>query len=332
MLFVNENRNLDVICVGRATIDLNPNEMNRTLDKVKSFNMYLGGSPANLSIGLSRLGNKVGFIGRVSDDQFGDFIIDKLSSEGVDTSKIIRSKGRENLGLTFTEMKSETESSILMYRNSAADLSLHVDDIDEEYIKSTKIVLISGTSLAASPSREAVLKTIMLAKKHKVTIIFDVDYREYNWSNKDEISIYYSLVARDADIIIGSREELELTGHILKQHELTDKEIADYWLNSNSKIVVIKHGKRGSVAFSKEGEQYATPSYPAKVLKSFGGGDAHGSAFITCLLKGDGLEKALHYASAAASINIGSHSSSENLPTFESIEEAVVRANIFKGE
>ncbi|MDO4814683.1 MAG: 5-dehydro-2-deoxygluconokinase [Gemella sp.] len=332
MLFENENKNLDVICVGRATIDLNPNEMNRTLDKVKSFNMYLGGSPANLSIGLSRLGNRVGFIGRVSDDQFGDFITSKLSSEGVDVSKIVRTKGRENLGLTFTEMKSETESSILMYRNNAADLSLHVDDIDEEYIKSSKIILISGTSLSASPSREAVLKTLMLAKKHNVTVVFDVDYREYSWANKDEISIYYSVVARDSDIIIGSREELELTGSILNQSDLTDKEIANYWLEKNSKVVVIKHGKKGSVAFSKEGEEYSTPSYPAKVLKSFGGGDAHGSAFLTCLLKGESLEKALHYASAAASINIGSHSSSENLPTFEAIEEAVIKANIFKGE
>ena len=64
-LEVNTNRDIDVICVGRVTIDLNPNEIHRTLDKSKSFNMYLGGSPANLSIGLARLGNKVGFIGKV---------------------------------------------------------------------------------------------------------------------------------------------------------------------------------------------------------------------------------------------------------------------------
>lgn len=331
-LTVVENRPLDVICVGRATIDLNPNEMNRTLDQVKSFNMYLGGSPANLSVGLSRLGNKVGFIGKVSNDQFGDFIINKLKAENVDVSNIFKSTGADKLGLTFTEMKSETESSILMYRNFAADLQLDVTNVDEEYVKNAKIVLISGTSLASSPSREAVLKTVMIAKKHDVKVIFDVDYREYNWANLDEISIYYSIVAANADIIIGSREELELTGHILNQKELTDKEIANYWMHEkgNAEIVVIKHGKKGSLAFDKYGNEFAAPAYPAKVLKSFGGGDAHGSAFITCLLRGYTLEEALHYASAAAAINIGSHSSSESLPLFEAVEEKVKETNILK--
>lgn len=329
-LQVEDSKKLDFICVGRATIDLNPNEMNRTLDKVKSFNMYLGGSPANLSIGLSRLGNKVGFIGKVSNDQFGDFIVDKLSSEQVDVSNIVRSNDSSNLGLTFTEMKSETESSILMYRNFAADLQLSVEDVNEEYVKSSKVVLISGTSLASSPSREAVLKTIMLAKKHRVKVVFDVDYREYNWNSLDEISVYYIIVAQNSDIIIGSREEMELMGHVLNQKLLIDKEIANYWMKEkgNAEIVVIKHGKKGSSAFDKYGNEFSAPSYPAKVLKSFGGGDAHGSAFLTCLLRGYTLEEALHYASAAASINIGSHSSSENLPEFEAIEAAVENANI----
>lgn len=331
-LEIDNNKPFDVICVGRVTIDLNPNEIHRTLDKSKSFNMYLGGSPANLSIGLSRLGNNVGFIGKVSNDQFGTFVIDKLASEGVDTSNIIRSTGDDKLGLTFTEMKSETESSILMYRNEASDLKLHTDDVNEEYIKNSKIVLISGTALAESPSREAVLKVLMLANKHNVRVVFDIDYRSYNWKSKDEISIYYSYVAQNADIIIGSREEFDLTGYIQGHETLTDREVADYWLKEKGKaqVVVIKHGKNGSVAFDKLGNEHSAPSYPAKVLKSFGGGDAHGSAFITCLLRGFSLEKALHFASASASINIGSHSCSESLPTFEEIEEKVKKDNILK--
>ncbi|BDQ51210.1 hypothetical protein EfsSVR2281_30210 [Enterococcus faecalis] len=68
-----------------------------------------------------------------------------------------------------------------MYRNQAADLQLSVEDIDEDYLKRSKALLISGTALAESPSREAVLKAVMLAKKNNVKIIFDIDYREYNW-------------------------------------------------------------------------------------------------------------------------------------------------------
>ena len=113
-------------------------------------------------------------------------------------------QGGKKLGLTFTEMLSPSESNILMYRNRIADLQLHVDDIDEQYIRDAKAVLISGTALAESPSREAALKTVMLARKNNTKLIFDIDYREYNWKNKDEISIYYSAVAREADIIMGS--------------------------------------------------------------------------------------------------------------------------------
>ena len=91
-------------------------------------------------------------------------------------------------------MLSEKESSILMYRNCIADLQLSVDDIDEDYIKQSKAILISGTALAESPSREAALKAVMLAKKNDTKIIFDIDYREYNWKSEDEISIYYSMV------------------------------------------------------------------------------------------------------------------------------------------
>ena len=141
---------------------------------------------------------KAGFIGKVSDDQFGDFVTDYFNEHNIDTSHITRCTNGEKLGLTFTEMLSSTESSILMYRNCIADLQLSVDDIDEDYIASGKALLISGTALAESPSREAVLKAVMLAKKTKTPIIFDIDYREYNWKNDDEISIYYSIVAKEA--------------------------------------------------------------------------------------------------------------------------------------
>ncbi|HDU2615330.1 TPA: 5-dehydro-2-deoxygluconokinase, partial [Enterococcus faecalis] len=139
------------------------------------------------------------------------------------TSQISKAQHGEKLGLTFTEMLSPKESSILMYRNQAADLQLSVEDIDEDYLKRSKALLISGTALAESPSREAVLKAVMLAKKNNVKIIFDIDYREYNWKNVDEIAIYYSIVAKESDIIMGSREEFDLTERLI-QPNMTDNE------------------------------------------------------------------------------------------------------------
>lgn len=199
------SRPLDLVLLGRAAIDLNPLDYYKTLAESTTYRKYLGGSPANIAVGLAKLKKKVGFIGKISDDRFGEFVEDTFREAGVDISHVTRCTNGEKLGLTFTEILSEHESSILMYRHAIADLQLEVEDVDEDYIKSAKALLISGTSLAASPSREAALKAVMLAKKSGTPIIFDIDYRPYNWKNLDEVSIYYSMVAQESSVIMGSR-------------------------------------------------------------------------------------------------------------------------------
>lgn len=79
--------------------------------------------------------------------------------------------------------------------------------------------------------QEATLKAVMLAKKNDTKIIFDIDYREYNWKSEDEISIYYSMVAREADIIMGSREEFDLTEKLI-QPGRTDEETAVHGMHT----------------------------------------------------------------------------------------------------
>lgn len=249
-----QNKPMDIVLIGRAAIDFNPNEIHRTLDKVRTFTMYVGGSPANIAVGVNKLGKKVGFIGAVSDDQFGDFIINFFNDRGIDTTQIVRAKNGEKLGLTFTEIKSPTESSILMYRNMAADFVITPEDVSEEYIAQSKILLVSGTALAASPSREACLMAINYAKKHGTKVIFDIDYREYNWRSKADIAVYYSLVGRMSDVIIGSREEFNLTEYLPEENDVADYEIAEKYLNYGNQIVIIKHGKKGSVAYGADKE------------------------------------------------------------------------------
>ena len=167
-----ETRPMDLVLLGRVAIDFNPayndqvKEEFKPLKKVHMFEKFVGGSPANIAVGVTRHGLKAGFFAKVSDDQFGEFVVDYFNEQGIDTSHISKCTNGEKLGLTFTEMLSPKESSILMYRNCIADLQLSVDDIDDEYIKQTKAILISGTALAESPSREAAIKAVMLAKKN----------------------------------------------------------------------------------------------------------------------------------------------------------------------
>lgn len=325
------SRPLDLVLLGRAAIDLNPLDYYKTLAESTTYRKYLGGSPANIAVGLSRLQKKVGFIGKISDDRFGDFVEDTFRQEGVEISHLTRCKNGEKLGLTFTEILSEHESSILMYRHAIADLQLEAEDVDEAYIKSAKALLISGTSLAASPSREAALKAVMLAKKTQTPIIFDIDYRAYNWKNPDEIAVYYSLVAQESTVIIGSREEYDLTQRLLAPG-LDDRETARFWCAKKAAIVVIKHGKQGSTAYTCQGDSFSIKPFPVKALKSFGGGDGYASAFLYGLFENWPLRDCLELGSASASMLVKSHGCSADMPSLEAIKDFIAASKAQYGE
>lgn len=316
------SRKIDIIPLGRVAIDFNPVDMFRPLSESTTFKKYLGGSPANIAVGMARLGKRVGFIGMVSDDQFGTYVTDYFQKEGIDTSHIVKARHGESLGLTFTEIKSEQDSSILMYRSSIADLSLEPGDVSEDYICSAKMLLISGTSLAQSPSREAALKAMELAKKAHTPLVFDIDYRAYNWRNPDEIAVYYSAMGRSSDIILGSREEFDLMQGLVGPDK-DDRQTAARWFDCGVKILVIKHGKEGSHVFTREGGEYRVKPLPIKKLKGFGGGDAYASAFLYGLLENWSVEDALEFGNASASLLVASHSCSDAMPHVEQIREYI---------
>lgn len=321
----------DLILLGRIAIDFNPLDYYRTLAESETFKKYVGGSPANIAVGLSRLGKKCGFFARVSDDRFGEFVVDFFQKEGIDTSYVKKCEHGESLGLTFTEILSHEESSILMYRNGIADLSLSPEDIDEMYIRQTKAILISGTALAASPSREAALKAVALAKKNGVKIIFDIDYRAYNWKNPDEIALYYAMVARDSDIILGSREEYDLTEAFLGLDGM-DETSARYWCSGQAAIVVIKHGKQGSTAYTKDGSSYSIRPFPVDALKGFGGGDGYASSFLYGILNGYEMTECLELGSASAAMLVASHGCSPDMPTVEELKAFIKKEKEQYGE
>jgi 5-dehydro-2-deoxygluconokinase len=324
-------RPLDLVPIGRIAIDFNPIDYFKTLAESDTYKKYVGGSPANIAVGLARLGKKTGFIAKVSDDRFGEYVVDFFEKEGIDCSHITKAKNGEKLGLTFTEILSPNESSILMYRDGVADLMLETSDVDKDYIKSAKAILISGTALSQSPTREACLKAMLLAKKTDTKIIFDIDYRAYTWKNKDDISIYYSLVAENSDIIIGSREEYDLTQSIVKTGA-TDLETANYFISKGNKIVVIKHGKLGSTAYTNDGQSYSIKPFPITALKSFGGGDGYGSSFIYGLIEGWDIMDCLEMGSASASMLVAAHGCSSFMPTLQEVKAFIAECKAKYGE
>lgn len=327
----NQEKPLDLILLGRIAIDLNPLDYYKTLAESATFKKYVGGSPANIAVGLSRLGKKCGFFARVSDDRFGEYVTDYFRKEGIDVSHIKRCEHGESLGLTFTEILSPDESNILMYRNGIADLSLSPEDINEDYLSQAKALLISGTALAASPSREAALKAAALAVKHGVRLIFDIDYRSYNWKNRDEIAVYYSLIAEKSDIILGSREEYDLTEQLLGL-DGSDRASAAYWCSKKASVVVIKHGKEGSSAYTADGNAYSVRPFPVKALKGFGGGDGYASSFLYGIFNGLTIAECLELGSASASMLVASHGCSADMPSVDSLKAFIEKEKEEYGE
>lgn len=324
-----KDRPLDFIGLGRACIDLNANEINRPMEETLSFTKYVGGSPANITIALAKLGAKTGFIGRVGDDQFGRYIKSYFSSLGIDVSQVKTDPAGGVTGLAFTEIKSPTDCSIRMYRDNAADLNLEIRDISEDYIKQAKALLISGTALAKSPSREAVFAALEYARKHDVVTLFDIDYRGYTWQSKEETAVYCNLVAEKSDIIIGGREEFDIMELLTGPAEKDDAITAQRWLEKNSKIVVVKHGGDGSVVFTKDGQKSKAGIFKAeRVVKTFGAGDSYAGAFIYGLLQGWQIETCQEFGSASASIVVSSHSSSNAMPTLDQITEVIAKQKL----
>jgi len=325
------SRPLDVAALGRVNLDFNPTELFRPWKECQTFRKYVGGSPANITVGLSRLGKKAGLIGCVSDDQMGVFCREYLERQGVDTRCLATARGGEHLGVAFTEIESPTKCKLTMYRDNVADLQLTPRDVQADYIASAKLLLISGTALSASPSREAALTAIELARRANTPILFDIDYRPWIWRSDDEISVYYTLAAREADIIMGSREEYDRMDALLCPG-LTDEQTARRWFGERAGLVIIKHGKDGSAAYAVDGERFLVRPFPIQPIKSTGGGDVYGSAFLYGMLEGWPLAQCLEFGSASASMVIASPSCSEDMPTAQAIREFIDKEKAQYGE
>ena len=309
---IKNNKSLDIVTLGRATIDINPADFKDPFVDSEYFNKFVGGSAANTSVGLAKLGCKVGFLCCVSDDSLGDFVISYLKQSGIDTSHIVRAEKGIMLGLAFTEVING-KTNLMMYRDeNVADLKLDIKDIDEDFIASARFLLVSGTSLSASPSREAALKAMALAKKHGVKIIFDIDYRAQVWKSKEVISTYYTIAAQNAFMIQGSREEFDLMDYIFSPG-MNDEETAEYWFAQGAEILIIKHGSEGSYVFTKEDKLKVLP-FKVELMKATGGGDGYSSAFISGLLKGKTIEECAERGTASASIAVASSSCSAAMP------------------
>ncbi|MGB1311866.1 MAG: 5-dehydro-2-deoxygluconokinase, partial [Leucothrix sp.] len=313
VLTVDESRALDVICLGRAGVDLYAREANQSFNEVSGFEKFVGGSPANIAAALAKLGSKAGFISCVSDDGLGDYVCDYLRGLGVDVSGIQVDSSGTRTSLAVTEMRPNFPE-VVIYRNNAADLALQPQHIDENYIASAKMLLISGTALCTSPSREATLVAMDHAKRNGTLVVLDIDYRAYNWESPEASAIYYKLAAEMADVVIGNREEFDVLEYLSDRHNKDDDKTARNLLAKAASLVIIKYGEKGCQAY-RDGEQIQVDIFPVNAQKPFGAGDAFAGNLLHALLNNYSLQDAISMGAAAAAINVSGTSCSEAMPS-----------------
>ena len=253
-----KHKSLDLVCFGRSSVDLYGQQVGGRLEDMGSFAKYVGGSPANTAIGTARLGLKSAMITRVGDEHMGRFIRQTMQAEGVDVQGV-KTDPKRLSALVILGIQDETQFPLIFYREDCADMALCEDDIDENLIKKSKALLLSGTHLSTPKVAAASRKAIALAKKHGTQVVLDIDYRPNLWGlaghgdgesrfiADENVSEHVQAFLPDIDLIVGTEEEF----HIAAGSEDSLEALAI--VRSMSKATLVcKRGALGCRVFENE--------------------------------------------------------------------------------
>lgn len=304
-----QNRKYNVITAGRANVDFYP-PLGEDLDKTRFYDVYVGGSPANISAGIAKRGLKAAIITRVADDLHGRFVYNYLQKLGIDVSQVQFDASGAKTSLAFAERK--VESRLCMYRNKVADLLLNAGEVQRDFIAQAQALVVTGFAFTQEPSRASHFELLKQAKASGTIAVMDIDYRPYNWVSAEEAAQVTSMAASLCDILIGTRAEFEVAG--AKKTD-SDYACAQRFMDKGAKLVILKRDKEGSTAFTAGGDVIENGIYAVDMLKPFGAGDAFAANLLASLLTDVDLKNALKDAAAAASINISGISCTEAMPT-----------------
>jgi fructokinase len=174
----------DVHCIGELLVDFLPEDKGKPLQDVGSFTKYAGGAPANLAVGLARLGLRSGFIGRVGDDPFGYFLRDELKRAGVQIDGISFDKEYKTR-LAFVSLSEAGDRSFTFWESNPADIHLMPGHIDRDLLRQSAIVHISSFLLLHDPARSSIFEVISELRDSPITLSFDPNIRLDLWKRPE---------------------------------------------------------------------------------------------------------------------------------------------------
>ncbi|RII34514.1 sugar kinase [Clostridium chromiireducens] len=308
---------MDVLTFGESMVVFSPNN-NGPIRHVHTFTKSLGGAESNVATAIAKLNHSVGWFSKVSDDEFGRFVINAIKAEGVDTSRVVVDKNR-NTGILFKERYQRSNPNVYYYRKDSAASSLSPEDLDEGYIKQTKILHLTGITPALSEScRKTVYRAIEIAKENNILVSFDPNIRLKLWPVEEATKVLVDIACR-ADIVMPGLDEAEiLLG-------LTDKdEVADYFLSKEAKIVAIKLGAEGCyIKDRKEGVKVHGYNVSDLIQDTAGAGDGFAAGFLAGYLEKLPLNEIGQYANGVGAMATLVQGDMEGYPYFDQLMEFI---------
>lgn len=324
-------KTLDLITIGRSSVDLYGAQVGGRLEDMRSFDKYIGGSPTNIACGTARLGLRSAVITGVGDEHMGRFIVEELAREGVDTRGVKIDPARLT-ALVLLGIRDQHQFPLIFYRENCADMGLTVDDIDPAFIRQARAVVATGTHLSNPQVAAATLKALEIAHADGMQTALDIDYRPNLWGvagHGDGESRFVESAAVTAklqatlhlfDLIVGTEEEFHIAGGT------TDTIAALQAVRAvSTATLVCKRGAAGAVAFAGAipatlDEGTSGPGFPIDVFNVLGAGDGFMSGLLKGWLDGTDWPTALKYANACGAFAVSRHGCTPAYPSWAEMQ------------
>ncbi len=322
---------LDVITIGRSSVDLYGQQIGGRLEDVGSFAKSVGGSPTNMAIGAARLGLKAGLITRVGDEQMGRFIREQLAREGVALDGVVTDPHRLT-ALVLLGVRDDKHQPHIFYRTDCADMGLVEDEIDPAFIASAGAVVVTGTHFSTASVEAASRKAMRIAKAADRKVLFDVDYRPNLWGlaghdagenryiRSEAVTRRLESVVSQVDVVVGTEEELMIVGGG-ENIDASVRRIRDL----SPALIVLKQGPMGVLVYpeaipARLEDGIRGRGFPVEVYNTLGAGDAFMAGFLRGWLTGQPLETTCAWANACGAIAVSRLLCSPEYPTFDELQ------------
>jgi sugar/nucleoside kinase (ribokinase family) len=309
---------IDVVCMGEILVDVIPLEVGVYRDGM-ALEVHFGGAPANVAIGIARLGHKSAFIGAVGEDPFGYMLKQFLEIEGVDTRWLVVKKARTSLA--FVILREGGERDFFFYREpwtKTADTMLSPSDLDIDSVTKAKILHISGVATVYPPLSEAVYIAMEKAFEKGLHVSIDPNYRQDIWGSSENALKTIDRYFKISTMITMGFDELENMFMSRDYRWVSEKLMEKY---KNLEIVAIRLGSQGAYVKTRKGETLQ-PAIKIKPIDTTGAGDAWTAAFIVFyLLEEIELSRAVMYSNIIAGLKCLRRGAVTAIPRRKEFEE-----------